>query len=162
MSTGSRKPGKAAIAGKRRIAGETDKARRQKPSPDDDTGLIARALEVRSRAWVPYSGFRVGAAILDDRGDVHVGCNVENASFPHGSCAETGAIAAMVAAGGRRIRRIAVAGGHDEPMPCPPCGGCRQRIAEFADADTRILVLEDGGGWRSYTLAELLPASFHL
>ena len=158
MSSGSRKPGKAAR--KRSSVGGAGSTRRAPPR--DEAGLAEHALEVRSRAWAPYSGFRVGAAILDDRGNVHVGCNVENASFPQGSCAETGAIAAMVAAGGRRIHLIAVAGGRDEPVPCPPCGGCRQRIAEFADADTRILVLADGGGWRRYTLAELLPASFQL
>lgn len=129
---------------------------------DTDALLAARAVEIRQQAWVPYSAFRVGAALLDDRGQVHVGCNVENASYPEGSCAETGAIATMVAAGGRKIRRIAVAGGRDGIATCTPCGGCRQRIAEFADADTRILVLDDESNWTTYTMADLLPASFSL
>ncbi len=127
-----------------------------------DADLARRAAAIRHRAWCPYSGFRVGAALVDDQGRVFEGCNVENASYPEGSCAETGAIAAMVAAGGRTIRTIAVAGGHDTVTTCTPCGGCRQRISEFADEDTRVLVLDDEKSWTTYSVAELLPASFHL
>ncbi len=126
-----------------------------------DEELIETALAARERAYGAYSGYRVGAALLDESGHVHVGCNVENASYPQGSCAETGAIAAMVAAGGRRIVAIAVAGGREEPGDCTPCGGCRQRINEFADAKTRILA-RDRGAWRTFTMDDLLPASFHL
>ena len=128
-----------------------------------DEELLDAARTVREIAHCPYSGFRVGAAILDERGSVHVGCNVENAAYPQGSCAETGAIAAMVAAGGQRIVTIAVVGGEaDEPRACTPCGGCRQRINEFADEKTRIIAKDDDNEWHNYTMAELLPSSFHL
>ena len=128
----------------------------------DDQELIDHAIAVRDSAYCVYSGFRVGAALLDDEGRVHVGCNVENASYSQGSCAETGAIAAMVAAGSRKIVAIAVAGGSEKLASCTPCGGCRQRISEFAEDDTRIIVIDDDDDWRTYTMNELLPASFHL
>lgn len=127
-----------------------------------DQELIESALAVRDNAYCQYSGFRVGAAIIDDQNRVHLGCNVENASYSEGSCAETGAIAAMVAAGGTTIRTIAVAGGHDAVTACTPCGGCRQRINEFSDEQTRVIVIDDDGDWRTYLIADLLPASFHL
>lgn len=130
-------------------------------SEAEESSLVARAMTARDRAWCPYSSYKVGAALLDERGDLHAGCNVENASFPLGTCAEAGAIAAMVSAGGRTIRAIAIAGGRDAIGDCTPCGGCRQRIAEFADANTLVIV-RDGSGWRRFTIAELLPASFHL
>ena len=104
----------------------------------------------------------VGAAVLDDEGRVHVGCNVENASYPEGTCAETGAIAAMVAAGSQKIVAIAVAGGSEKLTSCTPCGGCRQRIRQFAEDDTRIIVIDDSDDWRTYTMKEFLPSSFHL
>ncbi len=128
----------------------------------DDQELIDQAIAVRDQAYCVYSGFRVGAAILDDEGQIHLGCNVENASYPQGSCAETGAIAAMVAAGRRKIIAIAVAGGSEKLTSCTPCGGCRQRIREFAEDDTRIIVIDDDDDWRTYTMGELLPSSFHL
>jgi len=127
-----------------------------------DEQLIDAALAVRTRAYGRYSGFRVGAALIDEQGQLHTGCNVENAAYPLGTCAEAGAIAAMVAAGGSRIVTIAVAGGKDEICSCTPCGGCRQRINEFADSATRVLAVDDSGQWQSYSVAELLPASFHL
>lgn len=126
-----------------------------------DKELIEAALAARERAYSVYSGYSVGAALLDEHGNVHTGCNVENAAYPQGSCAETGAIAAMVAAGSRKIVTIAVAGGRNEPGDCTPCGGCRQRISEFADTDTRIIVRTDDE-WHTYSMDELLPASFHL
>ncbi len=114
-------------------------------------------------AYCPYSDFRVGAAIVDENGHVHVGCNVENAAYPQGSCAEAGAIAAMVAAGGQRIVTIAVAGGGaNKTRACTPCGGCRQRIHEFSDDNTRIIVKDDDSEWHTFTMADLLPSSFHL
>jgi cytidine deaminase len=128
----------------------------------NDQDLIDRAIAVRDRAYCRYSGYAVGAALLDERGHVHVGCNVENAAFPQGSCAETGAIAAMVAEGGERIVAIAVAGGSDRVTACTPCGGCRQRINEFADGNTRVIVIDDDDEWHSYSIDELLPHSFHL
>ncbi|WP_405231418.1 cytidine deaminase [Lentisalinibacter salinarum] len=124
--------------------------------------LMDGALAVREHAHAPYSGYRVGAAVMDEAGRVHAGCNVENAAYPEGLCAEAGAIAAMVAAGGRRIRAIAVAGGHDTPGACTPCGGCRQKIREFADADTRIVLLDGAGATVSYGIDDLLPYSFLL
>lgn len=127
-----------------------------------DQELIDAALAVRENAYCPYSGFYVGAALLDERGQIHVGCNVENAAYPQGNCAETAAIGAMVASGGKKIVTIAVAGGREKVRACTPCGGCRQRINEFADDKTRIIVIDDDNDWHTYSLAELLPASFHL
>ncbi len=127
-----------------------------------DQELIDAALAVRENAYCPYSGFKVGAALVDDQGQMHVGCNVENAAYPQGNCAETTAIGAMVAAGGKTIVTIAVAGGSDAVTACTPCGGCRQRINEFADAQTRVIVIDDDDGWHTYTMEELLPASFHM
>ena len=124
--------------------------------------LINAATEARKHAYCKYSGFSVGAAIIDNQGRLHVGCNVENAAYPLGSCAEAGAIAAMVQEGGSRIERIAVVGGRDAVAPCTPCGGCRQRIHEFASDNTVILVIDDSGEWQEYSIDELLPASFHL
>ena len=124
--------------------------------------LMERARQAREHAYAPFSQYRVGAAILDETGRVHIGCNVENASFPLGTCAETNAVAAMVAAGGDHIAAIAVVGGAGEPDACTPCGGCRQVIAEFADAATRVLLLDETGGVTSHPIADLLPATFHL
>ena len=127
-----------------------------------DEELLDAARNVREMAYCPYSKFRVGAAIIDEHGNVHVGCNVENAAYPQGSCAEAGAISAMVAAGGQRIVSIAIAGGGDKTRACTPCGGCRQRIHEFSDDQTRIIVKDNDNQWHTYSLAELLPSSFHL
>jgi cytidine deaminase len=126
-----------------------------------DQELIDAALAVRENAYCPYSGFKVGAALVDDQGQMHVGCNVENAAYPQGNCAEASAIGAMVSAGGKTIVTIAVAGGSDAVTACTPCGGCRQRISEFSDAQTRVIVIDDDG-WHTYTMEELLPASFHM
>lgn len=120
--------------------------------------LVQAAIEAMSAAYAPYSQFQVGAAIEDDRGQIHTGVNVENAAYPVGSCAEAGAIAAMVRAGGRKIHRIAVAG--RGVALCTPCGGCRQRIREFAATTTEILVCDEQGMRQSFTLETLLPHSF--
>lgn len=125
----------------------------------DDKALVARAIAVRAHAHAPYSRYYVGSAVLDENGDVHTGCNVENTAFPQGSCAEANAIAAMVAAGGKRIATIAVVAGKQELETCTPCGGCRQRIFEFADRATRVITLDDGGERVVQTIAELLPAA---
>jgi len=127
-----------------------------------DEDLIKAATEAREQAYCRYSKYRVGAAVVDDSGRLHAGCNVENAAYNLGCCAETAAIAAMVQQGGKRIRRIAVAGGYTELGSCTPCGGCRQRIREFADDKTVIIVIDDSEEWQHYTIDELLPASFHL
>ena len=119
---------------------------------------IAAALAARAAAYAPYSGFRVGAAVRGESGAVYRGCNVENAAYPEGLCAEAAAIAALVMAGERRITEIAVAGGGGEL--CTPCGGCRQKIREFAADSVPILVCGPDGLRRRFTLADLLPASF--
>lgn len=128
-----------------------------------DTTLVNAAKDARRQAYAPYSSYRVGAAVLDETGRVHVGCNVENASFPLGNCAETNAIGAMVATGGRRITAIAVVGGRADTIEaCTPCGGCRQAIQEFADAATVVLLLDENGTLTRHAAADLLPASFRL
>ena len=128
----------------------------------DEQQLINAAKEVRTNAHAPYSGYMVGAALVDDTGAMHTGCNVENAAFPEGTCAEANAIGSMVATGGKRIVAIAAVGGADEVEACTPCGGCRQSILEFADENTRIILIGDGNQIESYTIDELLPAAFRL
>jgi len=124
-----------------------------------DKFLIAAAVEARSKAYAPYSRFLVGAAVKDEKGAVHAGCNVENAAYPEGTCAEAGAIAAMILAGGRKITEAAVVGTGDALVT--PCGGCRQKLREFGAADLFIHVCDElGKVKRSFTLAELLPSSF--
>jgi cytidine deaminase len=120
--------------------------------------LFAAAKAAQANAYAPYSRFKVGAALRSERGAIHAGCNVENAAYPQGSCAEAGAIAAMALAGGRRIAEILVIG--DGDALCTPCGGCRQRIREFADASTRVHIAGPEGVRRTFTLGELLPESF--
>lgn len=121
--------------------------------------LIAAAVAVRRHAHAPYSRFAVGAALRDEHGRIHAGCNVENAAYPQGWCAEASAIAAMVASGGRRIAELVVVG--PGPRPCTPCGGCRQKIREFAPPDLVIrMVDEHGAVLLSRTLGALLPDSF--
>lgn len=120
--------------------------------------LVKAAAEVRQRAWAPYSRFKVGAAIRAANGQVYVGCNVENVAYPEGTCAEAGAIAAMVAGGETRIEEIAVIADSPEPVPC--CGGCRQKIAEFASAETKVTLATISGAIKVMTVAELLPGAF--
>ncbi|MEM7236844.1 MAG: cytidine deaminase [Pseudomonadota bacterium] len=120
--------------------------------------LVLAALAVRANAYAPYSRHAVGAAIRDTQGRIHVGANVENAAYPQGQCAEANAIGAMIAGGGRRIEAIAIAG--PGPALCTPCGGCRQRIREFATPDTAITIADPEGIRQTFTLDELLPAAF--
>lgn len=118
--------------------------------------LVEAALEVRTRARAPYSDFLVGAAILDIDGRIHVGCNVENASYGLSVCAERHAVAAAVAAGAREVGALAVATGTSPPVS--PCGACRQVLAEFGDFP---VVLANPDGERKITsVAELLPDAF--
>ncbi|MFN7102862.1 MAG: cytidine deaminase [Pseudorhizobium sp.] len=120
--------------------------------------LFEAARAAMAKAYAPYSKFPVGAAIRDDDGKIHVGANIENISFPQGWCAEPSAISAMIMAGGRRIQEIAVIA---EKLPlCTPCGGCRQKIAEFASAETRIYLCDDLGVQKTVTMGELLPYAF--
>ena len=127
-----------------------------------DQQLIETARRARERAYARYSNYSVGCALVDEHGDIHIGCNVENETYPEGTCAEAGAIAAMVVSGSRRIETIAVAGGYDALATCTPCGGCRQKIAEFGDDSTRILLIDEGGEWAEYRVRDLLPMSFRL
>ena len=121
--------------------------------------LVNAALAARASAYAPYSRFAVGAALRTTEGAIHSGCNVENAAYPEGTCAEAGAIAAMVLAGGRRIAEIVVAGGGN--APCTPCGGCRQKLREFSAPETLIRIVDGAGKTLLRTsLAELLPHSF--
>jgi cytidine deaminase len=121
--------------------------------------LVSAALAARARAHAPYSRFAVGAAVRTADGAIHAGCNVENAAYPEGTCAEAGAIAAMVLAGGRRIAEAVVAGGGTEP--CTPCGGCRQKLREFGTPETRVRMVDAAGEETLVlTLAELLPHGF--
>ena len=120
--------------------------------------LFEAAKAVQAKAYAPYSGFKVGAAIATPDGHVFAGCNVENAAYPVGSCAEAGAVSAMLAAGESRIAEIVVMGEGDNLVT--PCGGCRQRTREFAASDTPIHIAGPEGIRRSFTLEELLPFSF--
>ncbi|MGO4707212.1 cytidine deaminase [Microvirga sp. 2MCAF38] len=120
--------------------------------------LFEAAKIVQAKAYAPYSRFKVGAAILTPSGKVFVGCNVENAAYPVGSCAEAGAISAMLAGGENRIAAIVVMGEGEHLVT--PCGGCRQRIREFASPETPIHVAGPEGIRKSFTLDALLPFSF--
>lgn len=128
-----------------------------------DAQLIARALDARTRAYAPYSHFTVGAALEAASGAVYTGCNIENAAYPVGLCAERAALAAAVSAGEHAFARIAICGGREgEPAfePCAPCGMCRQALAEFCSGDFEILLPAEGRQTRRLTLSELLPESF--
>ena len=120
--------------------------------------LIKAAITAMGKAYAPYSEFAVGAAIMDENGGIHSGANIENAAYPQGCCAEASAISALIMAGGRQIRQIAVAGRGE--ILCTPCGGCRQKIREFGTAETQILICDETGLRQSFTLDELLPYSF--
>ncbi len=120
--------------------------------------LLQAAMTVRENAHAPYSGFKVGAALRTPAGRVFTGCNVENAAYPEGTCAEAGAIAAMVAAGEREIAEILVVG--DAPGGVTPCGGCRQKIAEFAPPGVPVRMCNLDGAQEVTTIDALLPAAF--
>ncbi|MGC9449364.1 cytidine deaminase [Cereibacter johrii] len=120
--------------------------------------LLEAATAVRENAYAPYSRFKVGAALRTASGAVHAGCNVENVAYPEGTCAEAGAIAAMVAAGETRIAEILVIA--DSPEPVPPCGGCRQKIAEFAGPEVPVTLCTTDGQSLRISVADLLPGSF--
>jgi len=120
--------------------------------------LVDAARRARQRAYAPYSKFAVGAAVLDEHGHIHAGCNVENAAYPQGWCAEATALAHLVMAGGLRVHAVAVVG--DAPAPVTPCGGCRQKLREFAADDVPVIVADLQAVRARFTLGELLPASF--
>ncbi|MEM7522030.1 MAG: cytidine deaminase [Pseudomonadota bacterium] len=120
--------------------------------------LREQALFVRERAYAPYSGFKVGAAVRAVSGAVYQGCNVENAAYPEGTCAEAGAIAAMIAAGDSALAEVYVVA--DSPTPVAPCGGCRQKLMEFGAADVPITMATTDGAEQRTTLGGLLPGAF--
>lgn len=120
--------------------------------------LLDAAREVREAAYAPYSRFKVGAAIRGASGTIYRGCNVENIAYPEGTCAEAGAIAAMVAAGETVLTEVAVIA--DSPSPVPPCGGCRQKLAEFGQGDIPVLLATTDGVTMQTTIGELLPGRF--
>lgn len=120
--------------------------------------LLQTAFGVREKAYAPYSNFKVGAAIRAGSGAIYAGCNVENVAYPEGTCAEAGAIAAMVAAGETVIAEVLVIA--DSPAPVSPCGGCRQKIAEFAAPDVQVTMCTTDGLSQVVSVAELLPGVF--
>lgn len=120
--------------------------------------LLRAAREVMAHAHVPYSRFQVGAALLTEQGRIVSGANVENIAYPLGSCAEQSAISVMIASGARRILKVAVIA--SGPLPVAPCGGCRQRLAEFAGPEVDVLMASRDGAVRRTTLGALLPGAF--
>jgi len=123
-----------------------------------EESYIAATKEAMNKAYVPYSNYQVGALIVTKNGNTYSGCNVENASYPLGNCAEAAAIASMVLAGEKYIRMIYVMTKNDEGGI--PCGGCRQRIREFSDENTQIMMCSPDGVQQRINLSELLPNSF--
>jgi len=124
----------------------------------NEESYIAATKDAMSKAYVPYSNYPVGALIVTDNGNTYSGCNVENASYPLGNCAEASAIASMVIAGEKKIKTIYVMTKNDEGGI--PCGGCRQRIREFSDENTQIMMCSVDGVQQRINLSELLPNSF--
>ena len=124
----------------------------------NEESYIEATKEAMSKAYVPYSNYPVGALIVTDNGNTYSGCNVENASYPLGNCAEASAIASMVIAGEKKIKTIYVMTKNDEGGI--PCGGCRQRIREFSDENTQIMMCSPDGVQQRINLSELLPNSF--
>lgn len=121
--------------------------------------LVDDARKVRANAYAPYSNFKVGAALRTTEGAIFVGVNVENVAYPEGTCAEAGAIAAMCAAGQSKIAEVAVIA--DSPQPVSPCGGCRQKLAEFAAADVKVTLATTDGLMLETTVGDLLPGVFN-
>ena len=124
----------------------------------ENAELFKLAKDAMNKAYVPYSHFSVGASILTVTGKLYSGCNVENAAYPEGTCAEAGAIAAMVREGDTQIQDIYVMGKGD--LLVTPCGGCRQKIREFATEQTRIHICSPDNVLKTLTMDELLPFSF--
>ncbi|MFZ1727868.1 MAG: cytidine deaminase [Albidovulum sp.] len=120
--------------------------------------LLDAARDVRENAYAPYSRFKVGAAVRSASGRVYVGCNVENVAYPEGTCAEAGAIAAMVAAGETKLAEVCVIA--DSMEPVPPCGGCRQKLAEFGGPSVPVTLATTDGATTKTTIGALLPGGF--
>lgn len=130
----------------------------------DGKELCAVAIKAAEKAYAPYSGYKVGAALLTKSGKLYLGCNIENASFSPTNCAERTAFFKAVSEGERDFSMIAVAGGKDGKISgvFPPCGVCRQVMAEFCQKDFKILLAKSENDFESYTLSQLLPLSFHI
>lgn len=124
---------------------------------ENQTRLISLAKDAMTKAYAPYSNFSVGAAILDEENNIHSGCNVENAAYPLGVCAEGSAISNMVLFGGKVIRTILIVSSGEQLVT--PCGGCRQKIKEFSDENTKIVVCQ-GDKTTTFSMNDLLPHSF--
>ncbi|HPE25247.1 cytidine deaminase [Albidovulum sp.] len=129
-------------------------------SADDEPldELLSAARAVRENAYAPYSRFKVGAAVRGASGRIYPGCNVENVAYPEGTCAEAGAIALMIASGETEVTAVAVIA--DSAAPVPPCGGCRQKLAEFARHDTPVTLATTEGASLRTTVGDLLPGRF--
>ncbi|MBB5263160.1 cytidine deaminase [Catenibacillus scindens] len=130
-----------------------------------EKALVQQALDAREKAYAPYSGFKVGAALLCGEGRVYTGCNIENSAYTPSNCAERTAFFKAVSEGVRDFQAIAVVGGREKAEEeCPPCGVCRQVMAEFCSGDFMILLGREGKDlqWRAFTLDQLLPLSFSL
>ena len=125
---------------------------------DNFDKLFQAAKEVRSRAHVPYSNFKVGTALLTEENTIITGCNVENAAYPQSQCAEASAIGNLISQGYKFIKEVVVIGSGN--LLSSPCGGCRQRIREFANLDIKIHMCNESGHLKTLTLEELLPVSF--
>ena len=127
----------------------------------DHKELMKIAMKAREKAYAPYSGYRVGAALLCEDGTVYTGCNIENAAYTPTNCAERTAFFKAVSEGQRHFVKIAVAGGRETAAPCMPCGVCRQVMAEFCRPKSfKIVYLDDSGEIGEMLLKELLPKSF--
>jgi len=120
--------------------------------------LLEASLAARAHSHSPYSGYAVGAAVVDEHGRIHVGANIENAAYPQGWCAEASALTAMIMAGGKRATAVLVSG--PGPEVITPCGGCRQKLREFAADDLVVIAGDPSGIKDQWTLGELLPHSF--
>jgi len=126
--------------------------------------LIKAAILAAQNSYSPYSGFKVGAALLTDDGKVYLGCNIENAAYGPSNCAERTAIFKAVSEGHKKFKAIAIVGGKDGDFKdfCPPCGVCRQVMSEFCDKDFKIILGNKNLEYKVYTFGELLPHSFEL
>ena len=127
------------------------------------TRLIISAEEARERAYAPYSGFSVGAALLTEEGEIFTGCNIENSVYPAGLCAERAAIFSAVAAGYRRFQGLAVTGGRIGKKPeelCFPCGMCLQVMSEFCDPEFPVIIFKDRDEAADFRLKDFLPHAF--
>ena len=127
-------------------------------SPETMQQMLAASLAARAHSHSPYSGYAVGAAVLDEQGRIHSGANIENAAYPQGCCAEATALGAMVMAGGRQAQAVLVTG--PGPDVITPCGGCRQKLREFAAPGLLVIAGDPDGIKQQWPLEELLPFSF--